>query len=67
MPLTLETLRIVGPYALGMALVGLMESLMTATLVDDVTDTRSDKTRESWGQGVANVVTGFFGAWAAAR
>lgn len=60
-PLTLETLRIVGPYALGMALVGLMESLMTATLVDDVTDTRSDKTRESWGQGVANVVTGFFG------
>ncbi len=44
-----------------MALVGLMESLMTARLVDDITDTHSDKTRESWGQGVANVVTGFFG------
>ena len=41
--------------------VGLLESLMTAKLVDDITDTRSDKTREAWGQGVANVVTGFFG------
>ncbi|PMC76327.1 SulP family inorganic anion transporter [Brachybacterium sp. UMB0905] len=60
-PFTLETLRIIAPYALGMALVGLMESLMTAKLVDDITDTRSDKTRESWGQGVANIVTGFFG------
>lgn len=60
-PLTLETLRIIGPYALGMALVGLMESLMTAKLVDDITDTRSSKTRESWGQGVANIVTGLFG------
>ncbi|SKB10192.1 SulP family inorganic anion transporter [Aeromicrobium choanae] len=60
-PWTLETLRIVAPYAVGMALVGLMESLMTAKLVDDITDTHSDKTRESWGQGVANVVTGFFG------
>lgn len=60
-PLTLETLRIIGPYAIAMALVGLMESLMTAKLVDDVTDTHSDKTRESWGQGVANVFSGFFG------
>ncbi len=60
-PLTLDTLRIIGPYALGMALVGLMESLMTAKLVDDLTDTHSSKTREAWGQGVANVVTGFFG------
>ena len=60
-PLTLETLRIIGPYALGMAVVGLMESLMTAKLVDDITDTHSDKTRESWGQGVANIATGFFG------
>ena len=60
-PLTLETLRIIGPYALGMAVVGLMESLMTAKLVDDITDTHSDKTRESWGQGVANIVTGLFG------
>jgi SulP family sulfate permease len=60
-PLTLETLGIITPYALGVAFVGLMESLMTAKLVDDITDTHSDKTRESWGQGVANVVTGFFG------
>ena len=50
-PLTLETLRVIGPYALGMAVVGLMESLMTAKLVDDITDTHSDKTRESWGMG----------------
>jgi SulP family sulfate permease len=60
-PFTLETLGIVAPYALGIAFVGLMESLMTAKLVDDITDTHSDKTRESWGQGVANIVTGFFG------
>ncbi|NHI20928.1 SulP family inorganic anion transporter [Phycicoccus endophyticus] len=60
-PPTLETLRTIAPYALGMALVGLMESLMTATLVDEITDTHSSKTRESWGQGVANVVTGLFG------
>jgi SulP family sulfate permease len=60
-PLTFETLRIIAPYALGMALVGIMESLMTAKLVDDITDTHSDKTRETWGQGVANVVTGLFG------
>src|SRR5690625_3232472 len=60
-PLTLETLQVIGPFAVAMALVGLMESLMTAKLVDDVTDTHSDKTREAWGQGVANVVTGFFG------
>ncbi len=60
-PLSLETLQIVGPYALAMALVGLMESLMTAKLVDDVTDTHSNKTRESWGQGIANIVSGFFG------
>jgi sulfate permease, SulP family len=60
-PLTWETLRVIAPYALGIAFVGLLESLMTATLVDDITDTPSDKTRESWGQGVANVVTGCFG------
>nr|WP_239073073.1 SulP family inorganic anion transporter [Sediminihabitans luteus] len=60
-PLTLETLTIIGPYAVGMALVGLMESLMTAKLVDDVTDTHSNKTREAWGQGAANIITGFFG------
>ena len=44
-----------------MALVGLLESLLTAKLVDDVTDTHSDKSREAWGQGAANVITGFFG------
>ncbi|WP_395297709.1 SulP family inorganic anion transporter [Kitasatospora hibisci] len=60
-PLTLDTLTTIAPYALAMALVGLMESLMTAKLVDDITDTRSDKTRESIGQGIANIVTGFFG------
>ncbi|MFW3168604.1 SulP family inorganic anion transporter [Geodermatophilus sp. CPCC 206100] len=60
-PLTWATLTTVAPYALGIAFVGLMESLMTAKLVDDLTDTPSDKTRESWGQGVANVVTGFTG------
>nr|WP_246447953.1 SulP family inorganic anion transporter [Micromonospora polyrhachis] len=60
-PFTLDTLTIVTPYALAMALVGLMESLMTAKLVDDITDTHSSKTRESIGQGIANIVTGFFG------
>ncbi|CAN5329240.1 SulP family inorganic anion transporter [soil metagenome] len=60
-PLDMHTLSIIAPYALAMALVGLLESLMTAKLVDDVTDTHSNKTREGWGQGVANIVTGFFG------
>jgi SulP family sulfate permease len=60
-PFNIETLKIIAPYAFAMALVGLLESLMTAKLVDDITDTHSDKTREGWGQGVANIVTGFFG------
>ena len=60
-PLTWETFTIIAPYALAMALVGLLESLMTAKLVDDITDTRSQKTREAWGQGVANMLSGFFG------
>ncbi|MFC0505326.1 SulP family inorganic anion transporter [Micromonospora costi] len=60
-PWTWDTLSMIAPYALGIALVGLMESLMTAKLVDDITDTPSNKTRESWGQGVANIVTGLFG------
>ncbi|CAH0195811.1 C4-dicarboxylic acid transporter DauA [Arthrobacter sp. Bi83] len=60
-PLTWETLQVVAPFALSMALVGLLESLMTAKFVDDITDTRSNKTRESWGQGVANILTGFLG------
>lgn len=60
-PLNLETLQIIAPYAFGMALVGLMESLLTAKLVDDITETHSDKTRESAGQGIANIVTALFG------
>jgi SulP family sulfate permease len=60
-PYNLDTLQIIAPYAFAMALVGLLESLMTAKLVDDITDTHSDKTREGWGQGVANIVSGFFG------
>lgn len=60
-PLSWSTLTLIAPYALAMALVGLLESLLTAKLVDDITDTHSNKTREGWGQGVANVVTGFFG------
>ncbi|MBB4662205.1 SulP family inorganic anion transporter [Conexibacter arvalis] len=60
-PFELETLRIVAPYALTLAAVGLLESLMTAKLVDDITETRSNKDREARGQGIANVVTGFFG------
>lgn len=60
-PFTLDTLITIAPYALAMALVGLMESLMTARLVDDLTDTRSSKTRESVGQGIANIVTGLLG------
>lgn len=60
-PLTLETFNIIAPFALAMALVGLLESLLTAKLVDDVTDTHSRKTREALGQGVANVFSGLFG------
>ncbi|WP_425499019.1 SulP family inorganic anion transporter [Oerskovia flava] len=60
-PFTLETFQIIAPFALAMALVGILESLLTAKLVDDVTDTHSNKTREAWGQGAANVITGFFG------
>jgi sulfate permease, SulP family len=63
-PLTLETLRVVLPYALTLMMVGLIESLLTAQIVDDMTDTPSDKNREAQGQGIANVVTGFFGGMA---
>ncbi|MFK0172406.1 SulP family inorganic anion transporter [Streptomyces sp. NPDC090306] len=60
-PYDVHTLTVIAPYAFAMALVGLMETLMTAKLVDDITDTSSNKTRESVGQGVANIVTGLFG------
>lgn len=60
-PWNLETLQIIAPYAFGMALVGLMESLLTAKLVDDITDTHSDKTRESFGQGIGNILAAAIG------
>ncbi len=63
-PLTLETLFIILPYAVPLAVVGLLESLMTATIVDDLTDTPSDKNRECTGQGIANIACGFFGGMA---
>jgi SulP family sulfate permease len=63
-PLNLDTLRIISPYALTLMAVGLLESLMTATIIDDLTDTPSNKNRECVGQGVANVVSGFFGGMA---
>jgi sulfate permease, SulP family len=63
-PFDLDTLGVIAPYALGLAAVGLLESLMTAKVVDDATDTRSNKTREAAGQGVGNVLVGFFGGMA---
>ncbi|SHP80638.1 sulfate transporter [Mycobacteroides abscessus subsp. abscessus] len=63
-PLTFETLAIIFPYALALTIVGILESLLTAQIVDDMTDTPSDKNRESKGQGIANIVTGFFGGMA---
>lgn len=60
-PLTWETLRIIAPYALAMAAVGLLESLLTAQIVDDMTHTDSDKRRECGGQGSANIVAALFG------
>ena len=63
-PLNLDTLRIIFPYSLTLMAVGLLESLMTATIIDDLTDTPSNKNRECVGQGVANIVSGFFGGMA---
>ncbi|WP_114569823.1 SulP family inorganic anion transporter [Exiguobacterium flavidum] len=60
-PLSLETVAIIFPYALSLAFVGLIESLLTARIIDGMTDTSSDKGRESRGQGIANIVAGFFG------
>ncbi|RAV10579.1 SulP family inorganic anion transporter [Paenibacillus contaminans] len=59
-----ETLWIILPYSFSLALVGIMESLLTATIVDEMTETKSDKNKEIKGQGIANVVTGFFGGMA---
>ncbi|WP_394065586.1 SulP family inorganic anion transporter [Alcaligenes sp. WGS1538] len=63
-PWNLETLRIIAPYSLTLAVVGLLESLMTAAIVDDMTDTPSDKNRECLGQGAANLATGLLGGMA---
>lgn len=63
-PLNFETLQIILPYSLALAVVGLMESLLTAQILDDMTDTDSDKNREAKGQGIANIVNGFFGGMA---
>lgn len=63
-PFTLETLQIILPYAVPLAVVGLLESLMTATIVDDLTDTDSDKNRECKGQGIANIGAGLLGGMA---
>lgn len=60
-PLTFEAFKIVAPYALILALVGLIESLMTLQLIDEVTETRGNGNRECLGQGLGNIVTGFFG------
>ena len=63
-PLTLETLKIILPYSIPLAMVGLLESLMTATIVDDLTDTPSDKNRECKAQGIANFGSGLIGGMA---
>lgn len=63
-PLNLETLMIILPYAIALAVVGLLESMMTATIVDDLTDTTSDRNRECKGQGIANIGSGLLGGMA---
>lgn len=63
-PLNLETLQIILPYSLSLAMVGIMESLMTANVLDEITSTKSNKNRECIGQGLANISTGFFGGMA---
>jgi len=63
-PLNFETLQIIFPYALAVAIVGLLESLMTQQIVDDLTDTTSDRNQECIGQGLANTATGFIGGMA---
>ena len=63
-PLNLETLLIIFPYAAAVAVVGLLESLMTQNIVDDLTDTKSNRNQECIGQGIANAATGFIGGMA---
>ncbi|HLR59112.1 MAG TPA: SulP family inorganic anion transporter [Pseudogracilibacillus sp.] len=63
-PFNFETLAIIFPYSIALSIVGLLETLLTSSIVDDMTDTDSDKNREARGQGIANFVTGFFGGMA---
>ena len=63
-PLSVETLLIILPYSATLVIVGLLESLLTASIIDEMTDTKSDKNREVKGQGIANFITGFFGGMA---
>lgn len=63
-PFTFGTLAIIFPYSIALAIVGLLESLLTSTIVDDMTDTESNKNKEARGQGIANTITGFFGGMA---
>jgi len=63
-PFNIETLQIIFPYSISLAIVGLVESLLTASIVDDMTGTNSNKNKEARGQGIANVITGFFGGMA---
>ncbi len=63
-PLNVETLQIILPYSLALSVVGLLESLLTSQVLDDMTDTPSNKNREARGQGIANFITGFFGGMA---
>ena len=63
-PLNVETLLIILPYSISLAIVGLLESMMTLTIIDDLTDTKGDRNKECKGQGIANVVSGFFGGMA---
>jgi len=63
-PLNFETLKIIFPYAVALAAVGLLESMMTATIIDEMTDTPSDKFQECKGQGIANIASGFIGGMA---
>ena len=63
-PLNLETLKIILPYSLALSVVGLLESLLTAQVLDEMTDTESNKHKEARGQGIANFINGFFGGMA---
>ena len=63
-PFSFETLQIIAPYALALSIVGLLETLLTSSIIDDMTETASDKNREARGQGIANTITGFLGGMA---